>query len=115
MAYVKRGADGRIIAVFADAQADAGEQLPGDHPELLAFLARGEGPGGEMRDALAYLAGSDLEMIRVLEDLIDVLIQRKVIQMTDFADAAQAKLVQRRTIRGQIAIPDPLVDDEPMF
>ena len=45
------------------------------------------------------LSQSDSEMARVLEDLVDVLITRGVIQFTDLPEAAQAKLLERRQNR----------------
>lgn len=45
------------------------------------------------------LSQTDASLARVLEDLIDVLITRGVIQFTDLPDAAQAKLLERRQTR----------------
>lgn len=49
------------------------------------------------------LSQSDTAIARVLEDLIDVLIQRGVIQFTDLPPAAQEKLLSRRETRAQMA------------
>lgn len=62
------------------------------------------------------LSQSDADMARVLEDLIDVLIHRGVIQFTDLPEAAQAKLLHRRQTRAQISqslqlLPDSEPDD----
>lgn len=48
---------------------------------------------------VASLTQSDLALVRVLEDLIDTLIGRGVIQFTDLPQAAQAKLLERRQTR----------------
>ncbi len=45
------------------------------------------------------LSETDTDLARVLEDLIDVLITRGVIQFTDLPEAAQAKLLERRQTR----------------
>jgi hypothetical protein len=45
---------------------------------------------------------SDASLARVLEDLIDVLISRGVVQFTDLPDAAQAKLLERRQTRASM-------------
>ena len=42
-------------------------------------------------------------MARVLEDLIDVLITRGLIQFTDLPEAAQEKLLERRETRANLA------------
>lgn len=46
---------------------------------------------------------SDLEMIRVYEDLIDILIAKRVILLTDFPQAAQEKIVRRKRLRASLA------------
>ncbi len=48
------------------------------------------------------LGQTDASLVRVLEDLIDVLINRGVIQFTDMPVAAQAKLLERRETRAQL-------------
>jgi hypothetical protein len=48
------------------------------------------------------LSQTDASLARVLEDLIDVLITRGVIQFTDLPDAAQAKLLERRQTRASL-------------
>ena len=40
-----------------------------------------------------------MRLVRVLEDLIDLLIARDVVRFTDFPDAAQEKLLERRSMR----------------
>lgn len=53
-------------------------------------------------DALERLAGSDHGMVRVLEDLIETLIGKNLIRFTDLPEAAQAKLLERRTLRRSV-------------
>lgn len=48
------------------------------------------------------LSQTDIGLARVLEDLIDVLITRGLIQFTDLPDAAQAKLLERRQTRANL-------------
>ena len=45
---------------------------------------------------------SDVALARVLEDVIDVLITRGVIQFTDLPQAAQVKLLERRETRANL-------------
>lgn len=52
--------------------------------------------------AHAALSGSDVGLARVLEDVIDVLITRGVIQFTDLPEAAQSKLLERRETRANL-------------
>jgi hypothetical protein len=58
------------------------------------------------------LEQSDAGLARVTEDLIDILIQRGLIQFTDFPPAAQAKLLQRRQTRAALNQSLQLLDDE---
>jgi len=91
--FVKRGGDGGIIAVSRDRTPEIAEPLDAGAPELLQFLR------GAASEPLSALRESDLEVIRVLEDLVEVLIDRGVIQFTDLPDAAQHKLLGRRNLR----------------
>jgi hypothetical protein len=53
-------------------------------------------------DQANALSQTDTGLARVLEDLIDVLITRGVIQFTDLPDAAQSKLLERRETRASL-------------
>lgn len=53
-------------------------------------------------NALERLAGSDQGMVRVLEDLIETLIRKDLIHFTDLPEAAQAKLIERRSLRRSV-------------
>ena len=99
MPYVTRDQNGHIAAVHAIQNAEAAEKLaPGD-PELVGFLGR-TGDSAGLENALLV---SDLELVRVLEDLITVLIDKRIIMLTDLPKAAQQKLAHRYDLRSQIA------------
>ena len=66
----------------------------------------------EAPDALERLAESDQALVRVLEDLIDTLIGKNLIQFTDLPDAAQAKLLERRTLRNSVNALNLIEDDD---
>ena len=68
---------------------------------------------GEVDDsALQQLDASDLEMARITEDLIDLLIGRNIINFTDFPGMAQRKLINRRALRSNMSALTNLVSDE---
>lgn len=92
MPFVERGADGRIAALHRDAPAGvpSPEQLSADHPEVQAFLGSPELEGFGRLDA---------DFVRVIEDVIDVLLSRHLIQLTDLPPEAQAKLLRRKGAR----------------
>jgi hypothetical protein len=55
---------------------------------------------------------SDLALARVMEDLIDVLIEKGVIMFTDFPEAAQKKLLERRGFRKEFSYVQNLFGDD---
>jgi hypothetical protein len=93
MPYVARDADGRIVAVAAQATASAAEAIDSGAPELQAFLAQ------IAPERTNDLARTDLGLIRVVEDLIETLMDKNVLRFTDLPEAAQHKLMQRRSLR----------------
>lgn len=105
--YVRRDAEGRIDRVSRDADADCGEFVAADAPELLAFLSGNDGGVSP-----AALQASDLELIRVLEDLVEVLTDKGVIRFTDLPDAAQQKLLGRKDLRASARRLNLVEDDE---
>ncbi len=99
MPYVTRNKNGRITAVHTAKSAKATEKLARGDPELVKFLGRARDPVG-LQSALVV---SDLELVRVLEDLIAVLIDKRIIMLTDLPKAAQQKLAHRYELRSQLA------------
>lgn len=91
MPYVYRSVNHEIQALFMEAQAEAQEWLPAGHPEVLAFI-----DGGDENSDFATL---DVSFIRVIEDVVDVLIQKGLIRLTDLPAPAQEKLMARKSFR----------------
>ncbi|MFQ6018752.1 MAG: hypothetical protein ACE5KF_11225 [Kiloniellaceae bacterium] len=99
MPYVARDRAGRIVKVSARKTKEASEKLAANDPELRPFQAR-----HHSRTAIEkQLIASDLELIRVLEDLIAVLIDKRIIMLTDLPNAAQEKLARRYELRSKLA------------
>lgn len=103
--YVKRDENGKIVALSLSQTEEIFEPVAADSRELEQFL---EGQGTSLQQTLAK---SDLQMARVLEDTINLLIDKGVIRFTDLPDAAQQKLMLRREIRDRFQAVD-LLDDE---
>ena len=93
MPFVARDASGQIMAVAAAATGDATESVDAAAPELQAFLAR------LAPETSSDLARTDLGLIRVVEDLIDTLMDKNILRFTDLPEAAQQKLMERRSLR----------------
>ena len=116
MFYVQRNADGQLMRVEAQAYAESTETLPGDHPDLQAWFANELMTTSlnqlKQIKQLKQLRKSDLEMIRVLDDLIQVLTSKGVIRVTDLPAAAQAKLMDRTQAREALGGLSHLIDDD---
>lgn len=95
MPYIKRDNHGQITALLKEAAAETDSFLPADHPEVVAFLGDGQDTGGSF-DVL------DRELVRVLEDLVDTLIQKNILRITDLPPEAQHKLLNRKRLRSQL-------------
>lgn len=93
MPYVMRDNQGNIFRIHQDGPVHGSEFLPPDNPELVGFLYSGESA------AKAELAALDLSFIRVIEDVIDILVQRNVILFTELPPPVQEKLNRRRKVR----------------
>jgi hypothetical protein len=92
MLYVQRDAQRQIVAVFHNPGPGL-EPVANDAAELMSFLLEGE--------KSPLFEEMDRDYIRVLEDLIDLLIQNNVIRLTDLPIAAQQKLLARKSLRGR--------------
>lgn len=97
MPYVLRDSSGQIMAVFAEAVSPACGRVDEDAAELREFLARqGSDPLRSVKEALD---SSDDDLIRVIEDIVEVLVAKNLILFTDLPEAAQLKLNSRARIR----------------
>lgn len=100
MLYAIRDDAGRITALTDRSIPDA-QPVQAADPEVMAFLSL----DGADFTASEFLDDSDLSTIRILEDLIDTLIDRQIIRFTDLPEAAQRKLLSRKVARS-LANPD---------
>jgi hypothetical protein len=107
MFYVQRDAHRQLIRVEAAAYAEATETLAADHHEVQAWFAN-----DVVESSLKQLKQSDLDMIRVLDDLIQVLTAKGVIRVTDLPTAAQAKLIDRTHAREALGGLNHLINDD---
>jgi hypothetical protein len=105
MPYIRRSEGGNIIAIGNEPLDGASEQMAPDAPELRSFLEKLDG-GNDVFQT------SDLKLIRAIEDVIDLLIQKNVICITDLPPAVQNKLMERRSLRCSLNALKLFGDDE---
>ena len=92
MPYVMRDKDGAIVAVSREQAAGCDEELAADDNEVTAFL-------GDLANGASSLGATDQAFIRVLEDLVDVLVDKGVMLFSDLPEDAQEKITHRRQLR----------------
>ena len=105
MPFVKRNGQGAITAVSETSEAGFEEELPANSLELSGFLG---GVGGSDSD----LSATDLEFVRVLEDVVQLLIDKGVILFTDLPDSAQQKIMLRQQLRSKFSGKLDLIGDD---
>jgi hypothetical protein len=93
MPYVRRNALGEVVSLHRHAEAGTSEFLPEDHTDVRAFIG-GDAPRGD--DGFTQL---DADFVRVLEDVIDTLVTKNLINITELPPEAQAKLFSRKSFR----------------
>ena len=106
MPFVHKDAAGKILAVYTEPVEGAQEIAPND-PALKEFIQQNIPGAGTPEDWMQ----SDLGLARVIEDLIEVLIDKKLIVFTDFPEGAQKKLLDRRGLRKEFDLVEDLFGD----
>lgn len=109
MPYAARDEQGRIVSLHREPGAHGREFLPADHPQVLAFLGTGAGNA-----ATAQFHDLDRDVIRVIEDVVDTLIRKNLIAITDLPPAARDKLLKRQRLREEVGA-GILVEDFKLF
>ncbi|WP_075185759.1 hypothetical protein [Teredinibacter haidensis] len=109
MPFVKRNSEGDVIAVSQALEDGFSEKLDKDDPALQKFIV-------EVGESSVRMAETDLDFVRVVEDLIDILVSKNYILFTDLPEKAQEKMRNRRVLRGKLSTClDLLSDDEGYF
>lgn len=112
MPYVKRNEKDEIVAID-DKQTDTRDQwIEADNPDVLAFFQEEKATG----QAKKALTTTDQEMLRVVEDLIDLLMEKQVFIFTELPEAVQTKLNARKKLRKEMnSLEDLIKDDDEIF
>lgn len=130
MPYLRRNAHGQITGLVDHPDNSDDKEASLTDPEVQAFLlstvAPTENAAGQhhaqsdylhvlqmvrgMQGRLLELEQSDLDFIRVLEDLIDLLVAKDLLLFSDLPAAAQKKLIDRRRLRDEQRDPPLIVE-----
>ena len=92
MPYVKRDIQGQIVALSLAQSDECTDFIDNNSDELAISLVK-------FSSQDPNLIASDLSMIRVIEDVIDVLISKSLINVTDLPQSVQLKLFSRKNYR----------------
>lgn len=106
MLYVERNKQGKIIAVRANAEKGATESKTMVDEEVVEFLSQGKTAGSWLH----ILSESDVGIIRILEDVIDLLVEKNIIMFTELPEDAQMKITERKLIRKKMGDEPFMVD-----
>jgi len=108
MPYVQRNKQGGVVNL-SDTLLDGDSQwLELDHPDVVDFLQQPSNQS-ELKQSLA---SSDGDMVRVVEDLIDLLMEKQVFVFTELPEAVQTKLNARKKLRHDVNAISNLIGED---
>lgn len=103
MPYIERDENNKIVAIHKQTPegkpSQPVEELDSTMNEVLQFLL----PDSWNLDSEKFLQQTDLSMVRVVEDLVSLLIEKNVIAFTELPEAAVTKILMRRRIREKMS------------
>ena len=106
MAYVLRNSKGEIVAISAqESMGEDWQSIASDDKDYIEFLENSLSEKTAFRE-------SDIQLARVLEDLITILIERNLINFSDFPSAAQKRLNDRQIMRKKTQLSG-IIDETP--
>ena len=107
MIYVERDKIGNIIALHGNPGPGIMEGKSSIDQELIEFVSRNVNDDSLKR----LLSLTDIDTIRILEDLIDLLVRKNIILFTELPEQAQARIRERKRIRERMVSQTLTVDD----
>lgn len=98
MIYVKRDEKNQIIDICFDPKPDYVKSSIFNE-EVKNFIQKTDNQETVKR----IIYDLDLDMVRITEDIIDVLIKKEILLFTDFPEAVQNKLLFKRFLRQSLS------------
>lgn len=107
MLYVEKNQNGEIVALHHAPSDKATEKVTVMNEELFNFIRENIGDDPWLK----LLSMSDMSTVRILEDLIDLLIRKNIILLTELPEEAQTKIRERKMARKKISSQEFIVND----
>lgn len=95
MIYIQRNAVNEIENIYFSPAPNL-EEISLHDPKLKTFIETAPNSEEIIQKVLTQL---DLDMVRVIEDMIDILINKNIMLFTDLPDAVQNKILFKKSIR----------------
>jgi len=108
MPYVIRNNKGEIVTIHQNKNDENAQWLEENDSQIIAFIKNAVTPN-KVKKALT---GSDNEMARVIEDLVDLLMEKQIFVYTELPEAVQAKLNVRKQLRQDMGSLENLIDED---
>ena len=111
MIYIERNPSGDVENIHF-APGENLEPISLHDPKLKAFIEQAENSDEIIQKVLNRL---DLDMVRVIEDVIDILIDKNVMLFTDLPDPVQNKILFKKSIRNLSKKESSIIEDEELL
>lgn len=95
MLYIKRNQNDEILEIEFT-QKEGFEEISLHDPNLARYIENSENSDEIIHKVLGRL---DLDMVRIIEDVIDILIDKNIMLFTDLPDPVQNKILFKKAIR----------------
>ena len=104
MPFVKRNDEGEIVAVSKERTEEIAEECRLTTEQLDTFL--------NDHPVSGYIGDTDQAFVRVLEDVVELLIEKGVFMFTELPESAQKRVLERQRLRSELGDRLSLIEDE---
>ncbi len=108
MLYIKRNELNEILEIEFT-EKEGYEEISLHDPKLAQYIEDSENSDEIIHKVLTQL---DLDMVRVIEDLIDILIDKNIMLFTDLPDPVQNKILFKKFVRNLSNKNTSILQDE---
>ena len=105
MPFVKRDEYGMVIAVSEEWGVECNEELAAADAQIAKFMTRVSGEPSPFE-------ASDQHLVRVLEDVVELLIAKGLILFTELPVDAQQKIILRQKMRSEASSLQDLISND---